>query len=65
MSILSSISFLNYESGIYMINLRSKCIHRVGVLINDPPSFQFPYKFELILYKNLGTPYKNIKALNC
>ena len=36
------------------INLRLKCINRVGVLINNPPAIQFPYKLEFILCKNWG-----------
>ena len=39
--------------------------YRFGVLINNPPAIQFPYKFEFILYKNWATTYKKIKALNC
>ena len=36
------------------------CVNRVGVLINNPPAFQFFYKFEFILCKNLVTSYKEI-----
>ena len=33
----------------------------VGLSINNPPTFQFHYKFEFILWKNWGTSYKDIK----
>ena len=41
-----------------------ECISLVGVLINNPPTIQFFYKFEFILCKNWGTSYKDINQ-NC
>ena len=40
-------------------------MYGVGVLINNPPAVQFPYKFKFILCKNWGTSCKDIKTLNC
>ena len=44
---------------------RSKHIKCVGLLINNPPAVQFPYKFEFILCKNWEASYKDIESLNC
>ena len=68
LSILSSISFLDYHSQkqnfwkrfrIQTKNLPLKRINRVGVLINNPPAIQFSYKIEFILCKNWGTSHKD------
>ena len=50
LSILSSISLITKKN--FGKKIRQQiCINCVGVLINNPPSIEFSYKFEFILCK--------------
>ena len=62
LSILSSISFLLYESQKIKF-LKTFCnLHNTFTIemINNPPIIQFFYKFKFILCQNWGTSYKDI-----